>query len=61
MKIGVMDKTGAQMVEKKDKKHNDEDSCSEKDIWTNFTQTTGFHGLNKISFERQNPRQLIRR
>ncbi|XP_071165386.1 acid-sensing ion channel 5-like [Mytilus edulis] len=60
MKIAIMNETGAQMVGKEDKKHNDEDSCSEKDIWTNFTQTTGFHGLNKITFERQNPRQLIR-
>ncbi|CAC5405536.1 ASIC5 [Mytilus coruscus] len=60
MKIAIMNETGEQMMAKEDKKQNDEDSYSEKEIWTNFTQTTGFHGLNKITFERNNPRQLIR-
>ncbi|XP_063427630.1 acid-sensing ion channel 5-like [Mytilus trossulus] len=42
------------------KNQNTDDSFSKKDIWTNFSQTTGFHGLNKITFERNNPRQIIR-
>lgn len=56
-----MNETDENMVEKKDYILDDGDSYSEIEIWTNFTQTTGFHGLNKITFMRNNPRQLIRR
>ncbi|CAG2251860.1 unnamed protein product [Mytilus edulis] len=55
-----MNETDENMVEKKDNILDDGDSYSEIEIWTNFTQTTGFHGLNKITFMRNNPRQLIR-
>lgn len=30
-------------------------------MWRNFSQTTGFHGLNKITFETKHTRQIIRR
>ncbi|XP_063427631.1 amiloride-sensitive sodium channel subunit alpha-like [Mytilus trossulus] len=55
-----MNETGENMVDKKDKSLTEDDSYSEIEIWTNFTQTTGFHGLNKITFMKNNPRQMIR-
>lgn len=39
----------------------EKDSNTVVGIWENFTQTTGFHGVNKITFKTKCPRQIIRR
>lgn len=30
-------------------------------LWTNFTETTGFHGLNKMTFDKTYPGRVVRR
>lgn len=42
-------------------KEEEKDSNTVGGIWENFTQTTGFHGVNKITFKTKCPRQIIRR
>ncbi|XP_076078928.1 acid-sensing ion channel 4-A-like [Mytilus galloprovincialis] len=29
-------------------------------LWTNFTETTGFHGLNKMTFDKKYPGRVVR-
>ncbi|XP_063404214.1 acid-sensing ion channel 5-like [Mytilus trossulus] len=38
----------------------EENEASIPGLWTNFTETTGFHGLNKMKFDKKYPGQLIR-
>lgn len=45
-----MNETGEQTMETEVKNQNTDDSFSKNEIWTIFSQTTGFHGLNKIIF-----------
>ena len=42
-------------------KEEEKNSNTVVGIWENFTQTTGFHGVNKITFKTKSPRQIIRR
>ncbi|CAG2256546.1 unnamed protein product [Mytilus edulis] len=39
----------------------EENEASKPGLWTNFTETTGFHGLNKVKFDKKYPGQVIRR
>ncbi|CAC5424541.1 ASIC4 [Mytilus coruscus] len=37
-----------------------EKESSKPGLWTNFTETTGFHGLNKMTFDKKYPGRVIR-
>lgn len=42
-------------------KDTSKDDNSLHEMWDNFRNTTGFHGVNKITLETQPPRTAIRR
>lgn len=42
-------------------KDTSKDDNSLQEMWDNFRNTTGFHGVNKITFKAQSPRTAIRR
>ncbi|CAG2211807.1 ACCN4 [Mytilus edulis] len=38
----------------------EEKEASKPGLWKNFTETTGFHGLNKMTFDKKYPGEVIR-
>jgi len=42
-------------------KDTSKDDNSLHEMWDNFRNTTGFHGVNKITLEAHSPRTTIRR
>ncbi|CAC5398572.1 unnamed protein product [Mytilus coruscus] len=38
----------------------DQKEDSGPSLWTNFTETTGFHGLNKMTFDKRYPGRVVR-
>lgn len=39
----------------------EEKEASKPGLWKDFTETTGFHGLNKMTFDKKYPGRVIRR
>ncbi|XP_063406551.1 uncharacterized protein LOC134690512 [Mytilus trossulus] len=38
----------------------EDEEASKQGLWKNFTETNGFHGLNKMTFDKKDPGRVIR-